>query len=70
MLTEHKCKACGEMHGLKYFLFAGGQRHLFYKCPKTKQTFYLPRVEGLPIPEVKSRKLQKLDNESKTGELF
>ena len=59
MEITRTCKACGKQHPLNYFLFSNGARHLFYKCTQTHQTFYVPRIDGLEIPVVKSRKLAR-----------
>jgi hypothetical protein len=45
-----------------YALYANGSRHLYYKCPKTRQTFLVQYVAGLKIPEIKSKKLLKIEN--------
>lgn len=48
-MKDFICKHCSRLHPLQYFLFENGARHLFYKCPESKQLFYLPYQAGLDI---------------------
>lgn len=53
---QHPCKSCGQWHPLFEQTHRNASRHHFYWCDISRKRFYVPRTEGLVLPEKPTRK--------------